>query len=153
MGIGSLRLVALPIAAQFALTPASACTVSTTGVAFGNYDPLGAAPDDSVGTIRLECHPSDHEADVAIGAGLSGSFSPRQMSNGAARLNYNLYTNVGRTIVWGDGTGGSVVQTLTGGTVSAGVRRFTATVYARIPAGQNVAFGSYGDTLIATVTF
>ena len=133
--------------------PAWACTVSSAGVAFGAYNSLSGAPDDSTGTILVECHPSDHSVEVAIGAGLSGSFATRRMNNGAATLNYNLYTSAARTLVWGDGTQGSVTQTLTGGTVSSGTRRFTAIVYGRIPAAQSVPFGTYNDTVVVTVTF
>ena len=131
----------------------AACTVSSTGVAFGAYNPQSGTPDDSTGTVQADCHPNDHDIQVDIGAGLSGSFATRSMSSGAAMLNYNLYTNVARTIIWGDGTGGSSNQTLTGGSVSGGTRRFTGTVYGRIPAAQNVPAGTYGDTLIVTLTF
>ena len=77
----------------------------------------------------------------------------RRMSSGSDELNYNLYTNVNRNIVWGDGSSGSQSVTLTGGIVNAGTRRFTRTIYGRIPAGQQASFGSYADTLMVTITF
>jgi spore coat protein U-like protein len=151
---GHAVALGLMLGALLAPAPArAACTVSTTGVAFGAYNPQSATADDSGGTINVDCHPSDHSVEVEIGAGLSGSFATRRMSSGADTLNYNLYTNAGRTLVWGDGTGGSITQTLTGGSVSGGTRRFSATVYGRIPALQNVSAGAYNDTLILTVTF
>jgi spore coat protein U-like protein len=131
----------------------AACTVSATGVAFGAYDPQSATPDDSTGTIEAACHPSDHDVEVEIGAGLYGSIATRRMSSGAATLDYYLFTSAGRSTIWGDGTQGSVSQTLTGGSVSGGTRRFTGTIYGRIPAGQNVPAGTYNDTLIVTITF
>ena len=74
------------------------------------------------------------------------------MLNGATPLSYNLYSDPTRLIVWGNGAVGAAV-TLTGGTVSAGQRRFTRTIYGRISALQNVRAGPYGDTLVITVTF
>jgi spore coat protein U-like protein len=146
----------LAAALSLALVPGAAraaCTVSSTGVAFGAYNPQSAAPDDSTGTIQADCHPSDHDVNVQIGAGLYGSVATRRMSSGAATLDYYLFTNAGRFVIWGDGTLGSISQTLTGGSVSGGTRRFTGTIYGRIPAGQNVPAGTYNDTLIVTITF
>ena len=138
----------------FALNSASAeaCTVTTTAVAFGNYDPLSLANDDGTGTVALACHPSVQSPVVEIDAGSSGSIASRRMLNGATVLNYNLYTDVARTILWGDGVVG-VTVTLTGGTVSGGQRRFSRSIHGRIPAGENVGVGNYSDTLIVTVTF
>ena len=153
---GDLRIAAASLLLGLLLAPATAeaaCTVSSTGVAFGSYDSLSGAPDDSTGTVNVDCHPSDQSIEIEIGAGLSGSFAARRMSNGAATLDYNLYTDSGRSIVWGDGTGGSVTQTLNNGVVNSGTRRFSATVYGRIPGSQSVPMGTYGDTLIVTVIF
>jgi spore coat protein U-like protein len=147
-------VLGLALGALLAPAPAeAACTVSSSGVAFGAYNSLSGTPDDSTGTILVDCHPSDQSIEIALGAGLSGSFATRGMSSGAATLNYNLYTDASRTIIWGDGTGGSVTHTLNSGVVTSGTRRFTATVYGRIPATQRVPAGTYNDTLIVTVTF
>jgi len=43
--------------------------------------------------------------------------------------------------------------TLTGGSVSGGVRRYTRSVFGRVGASQNVPAGAYGDTITLTVTF
>ena len=156
MRCADLRIGALGLALGLSLAPLpakAACTIGSPGVAFGSYDSLSATPDDSSGSIIVECHPSDQSIEIEIGAGLSGSFAARRMSNGAATLDYNLYTNSGRTIVWGDGTGGSVSQMLNNGAVYSGTRRYSATVYGRITGGQRVPSGSYGDTLIITVNF
>lgn len=123
----------------------AACTVSTTSVAFGVYSPTSPTALAGYGSVRLDCHPSDSPV-IAIGAGNSGSFALRRMSNGVSNLNYNLYTSAAMSLVWGDGTGGSV-------TVSAPKKVSTSIVYGRIPAGQNVSAGAYSDTLIVTVSF
>ena len=146
-------LAAALLAAPLIGAPAAACTISGTGVAFGAYDPQSAASDDSAGTVSVNCHPSVESPIVALSTGQSGSYAARRMSGGSFNINYNLYTSGARTIVWGDGTGGSVTQTLSGGTVSGGTRTFSRTIYGRIPALQNVGAGPYSDTITLTVTF
>ena len=147
------RILLAAFAALAAPAAGQACTVSATGVPFGLYDQFGAAPDDGTGTITLQCHPNVQSVVVQLGAGLSGSYAPRRMRNGANSLNYNLYTTVARNIVWGNGSGGTASVTLSDGIVSAGTRTYNRTVYGRIPAGQNVAFGTYRDTIVVTIVF
>jgi spore coat protein U-like protein len=141
------------LAAGFAAPAGAACTVSVTGVAFGAYDTLSGSPDDSTGTISATCLIIDDAPDVEIDSGNAPNFSPRRMDNGGSHLNYNLYTSASRTIVWGDGTGGTqrAALTLTGTFLIW--RGYSRTIYGRIPAGQNVSAGAYGDTLVVTMTF
>lgn len=135
-------LMALCSAASPAL---AACTISTTSVAFGTYNPRAATAVTGVGSIALDCQSNDRPV-ISIGTGSSGSFALRRMTNGASNLNYNLFTGATMTVIWGDGTGGSA-------TVTPPRRASTTTVYGRIPAGQNVTAGTYNDTLIVTVNF
>jgi len=153
-----LRLIVEVVGFAVGLTLApgaarAACTVSATGVAFGNYNTLSASPDDSTGTISATCLIFDAAPDVDIGTGNSGTYNPRRMSNGSSNLNYNLYTNAARTIIWGNGTGGTSGAVLTTQSTFLIWRTYARTVYGRIPASQNVSAGTYGDTLIITVTF
>jgi spore coat protein U-like protein len=134
------------------------CSVSATPVGFGVYDPFGSSPSDSSGTITVSCTGLVLSVavsyDILLNKGLyASSFLPRQMASGANRLNYNLYTDSARTIVWGDGTGGTSF-------VSDGylLGLFTVnrdyTVYGRIPASQTgVHTGDYSDTITVTVNY
>jgi len=135
------------------LTPASAaaCSVNTVGVAFGRYEP--GTGTDGVGTLSLSCPPNAQAPQVSLGTGSSGSYNPRSMVEGADRLEYNLFTDLARTTIWGDGTSGTSTVTMTGGTVNAGQRRFQRSVYGRIPASQRVRAKSYSDTMVITVSF
>ena len=122
-------------AALVAATPVqAACTATTVGVNFGNYDPQAAGPDDSTGTVSVRCFFFDSAVDsIALSTGGSGTFLPRRMNGGAFNLSYNLYTTAGRTIVWGNGSGGT--QTVTpAGTFGFPFVNYAATVYGRIPA-------------------
>lgn len=130
-----------------ALAPALAwanCGVSTSGVAFGAYDPFAAQHLDSAGTISVSCDaPTAYT--IALSTG-SGSFALRTLLSGAHQLGYNLYVDPARTIVWGDGSAST--STVPGNDSGA-----VHTVYGRIPARQNVHIGSYSDSLVITVSF
>ncbi len=61
-------------------------------------------------------------------------------------LAYNIYLDAARTVVWGDGAGGT--QTLE---VQNGDR--SVSFYGRISAGQDVAAGPYSDAIVVTFNF
>lgn len=141
--IGALVLVLIGVS----LAPA--CTVSTTPVAFGSYDPLLATATDTTGSISVFCAVKT-TITVKIGASSnSGGFDPRQMANGPDRLNYNLFINAGRTTIWGDGSGGTSVNTAT---VPKNQTR-NLTIYGRIPPLQGIPAGNFSETLVVTVTY
>jgi spore coat protein U-like protein len=69
------------------------------------------------------------------------------MKNGSNSLNYNLYTNAARTVVWGNDKGSS-------STMSASRNSITIlSVFGLIPDGEDVAFGIFTDSITATVNF
>jgi len=133
----------------------ASCTVSISqSVNFGNYNPFSLTEVDTTGTINLSCS-GLVEADlyqISLNQGSYGSFSARQMANSANRLNYNLYTDTAHTTVWGDGTSGTSIQS---GTCLVILNTCSAsqTVYAKIPAQQNVAVGGYADSVTVTVNY
>jgi spore coat protein U-like protein len=141
-GLGALAL----------LTPAPAraqqgCSISSTALAFGAYDPFATTPLDSTSELIYRCPPGPRLR-ISLDAGGSGSFAARELRRGADVLRYNLYLDAARTVVWGDGAGGSatgpqVTVTGAGGTV-------TAYVFGRIPAGQDPVPGTYADTIRVT---
>lgn len=126
-------------------TPASAavCSVSSPGLAFGNYNTLSSSALDGTGDISVSCDLLTSFT-VKLSAG-SGTIDQRVMTAGTSQLNYNLYTDSGRTTVWGDG--------ITGSTVSATGVAVTLPVYGRIPGLQNVVAASYGDSITITVSY
>lgn len=164
----SLRFTACAVlvaCATLAATRADAaysCSVAVVGVSFGPYDPLVATPDDSAGRIDVTCVnvPGTGLDTVAYGVtlspGMSGTYAPRHLTAGSIRLDYNLYRDSGRSQVWGDGSGGSVPVS---GSMKVGPgagnssRTNRHDVFGRIPARQDVAAGTYGDTIVVTVTF
>ncbi|MHC5720017.1 MAG: Csu type fimbrial protein, partial [Nostoc sp.] len=80
-------------------------------------------------------------------AGSSDSVPLRQMSDGSSHvLGYLLYQDSGYLTIWGNDSGSGKVDTANG-------QSNIYTVYGKIPGGQNVPAGSYGDTVHATVIF
>lgn len=121
-----------------------ACTLSTSGIAFGGYDPFVNEHVDSVANINVTCDDTTSYS-IALSTG-SGTYETRVMTSGLHHLLYNLYIDAALTTVWGDGTGQSM-------TVSDTQSVANYTVYGRIPARQDAYVGVYSDTIVITVTF
>lgn len=141
-------------ALMFALSAAvlEACTVSATGVSFGVYNILTPAPNDSTGSVVLQCSPSDKNIRISLSTGSSGTYAARTLTQGGNQLLYNLYQDAARTAVWGDGTGGTSVLTIANWTGGPNAAQ-THTIYGRMPAQQDAAAGTYSDSIVVTVDF
>jgi spore coat protein U-like protein len=146
-----LLLVAfMCIVASAAAHATATCTLSGSGVQFGVFSGSQLA---FTGTVTIKCTGSgSSNYTLALNAGSSGSFSSRQMKNGANTLTYNLYTDSAHTHIWGDGTGGSTVSS--GSIVLSPPPSVTITtnVFGLLPAQATPAQGSYSDTITATLT-
>jgi len=134
-------------------TVSALCTVSTSPADFGSYNVLLPSAHDIVTSITVDCNETP-PPDVTIAIGPSpnsGGFDPRQMklASGSEFINYNLYTDSGRTQIWGDGSGSTFTLT------DKVFRRapWIATVYGRIPPEQNVSIGTYNETLTVTIVW
>jgi spore coat protein U domain-containing protein, fimbrial subunit CupE1/2/3/6 len=126
------------------------CTISTTSVNFGNYNVFNGTALDSTGTISYQCNSAAANITVSLSKGLSTTYNPRQMSKGAERLSYNLYRDAARTSIWGDGASGTAVYTRANPPNNNNVN---VPIYGRVPAGQDVSAGTFGDTVSATINF
>ncbi|UOA09790.1 spore coat U domain-containing protein [Methylobacter sp. S3L5C] len=148
--------IALSLMPMAAIALGLNCTVSATGVNFGNYNPTSSLPTDVTGNVHVACTALLisilSTTNISLNTGGNGSFALRKMSNGANRLNYNLYKEVSHTTVWGDGTGGTSIWTDSLLIQILGTN-INHTIYGSIPAGQYVAAGNYSDTITVTVEF
>jgi spore coat protein U-like protein len=151
---GHVRLpLAAALAAALWAAPGEASAAPTcsfvvaSDLAFGAYDPAAATPLDSTTTVRYRCPPGQINR-ITLDAGGSGSFAWRELRRGGEVLRYNLYLDAARTVVWGDGTGGS--STGPGATSTSGGAT-TAWVFARVPASQDVSAGAYSDLVRVTI--
>jgi spore coat protein U-like protein len=148
---GALFIISATIALLTSDASAQSCNVRLLRyIDFGIYDTLALGNLDTTGSIRVQCQrqKSIPSYTVTIGADSRGSFSPRQMSNGADRLDYNLYLDSGYSTIWGDGTSGTSLVTVAPAEANA-----TFIVYGRSPLGQDVSMGIYSDVVIVTVEF
>jgi len=139
---------------------AADCAISTTGVTFGNYDPLVTTNTDATGNLKVVCtHVSGGATRVnytaALSVGGSGSYAQRRMRAGTATLNYSLFDSAARTRIWGDGSGGTtrVAGSLLVNPGGNRIREASHPIYGRIPAAQAVATGNYSDAIVVTLAF
>ena len=152
-------VVAVALAAAAQAAHAASCTATPSGLAFGPYDPSSALPTDTNGTITVSCSAavvSITTYTLALSAGASGTVGQRTLTSGRSSLAYQLYSDAARSVVWGDGTGGSTtvsgsVTVVLSGAIGSGSQ--VQTVYARIPAGQMATPASYSDSVLLTVTY
>jgi spore coat protein U-like protein len=154
-------ILCLVPAAAFA---AGSCAVSSTGMAFGTYQPLTYAGKltsvdvVSTATISVIC------SAIAVGGGYTislgaGSFGAgdrigtRYLNNnvnGGTPMAFNTYIEPSYSTVWGNGSVGSLL----GGTIPVGASSQTHTVYGKVPAGQHALnAGSFSDTLTMTISY
>jgi spore coat protein U-like protein len=134
---------------------AATCTVSAVNLAFGSYSPFQARNTDTTGNIAVTCSgvPGDGVVyAIAISSGF-GTLSQRRMRSAAgAWLNYNIYTSAARTLVWGDGSSGSMMvfdsYKLGGPNVT---RNYP--VYGRTPALHKTPVALYSDSIVVTLNF
>lgn len=160
----NLRSVILPIAALFVMTTAAeaqtstssmtvtatvvaSCTVTAGPLAFGMYTSVSAV--DATATILASCtNGTPYTIGLDAGLGTGATVSSRRMSGpGADLLTYVLYSNAGRTTVWGNTIGTDTVAGTGNGLTNAHV------VYGRILASQYVATGGYSDTVTVTISY
>lgn len=141
------------------------CTISTTAVAFGAYDPVvanAATALNGTGTVGIACTKGS-APNIALGFGLNNAGVQRNMKitgGGSDLLAYQLYTPSSNaanaacsfpgSTVWADGTSGTSVLTPTS-PPNKNSRSYN--VCGTVAAGQDVSVGSYQDTVVATVNF
>ena len=150
---------------------APSCNFSgSPSVAFGNYDVYGAAVA-STGTINGVCTSgasSTTRPVITLSKGHATTYHPRKMNcfSGACLtgfstdfISYNLYTSATHATIWGDPTVDATTASVTmpAGCCANNVA-WSTTVYGYIPAAvaggaNDVAVGTYTDTIVVTMTF
>lgn len=137
------------------------CSISTTAVAFGAYDPIvthASSPLDGSGTVTITCT-KGATTTVGLDLGANASGSTRRMTDGSSNfLTYEAYQPPNTTpgsacsysspTVWG--TSGANLFTPAAAPSKSGR---TYNVCGRVPAAQDLPAGSFTDTVVATVNF
>lgn len=126
------------------------CTInSVTGLSFGAYSSSSPSASDATGQMVFVCTNVQGAITIRLSTGNAGRFTPRQMTSGRGRLDYNLYIDAARTQIWGDGSGGSSLRTL----VPVNNAPTTLEIFGRIPSRQFVPAGIYSDTIVVTLEY
>ncbi|MDB5907735.1 MAG: Spore coat domain protein [Massilia sp.] len=151
------------LAAADGARAAGACSISSTGLAFGSYQPLTFAgkllssDKTSWATISVVC------TAIAVGGAYTISLGPGNYgagnritnrylnnTNGGDYMLFNVYTDGAYTIVWGGAGAGSTLN----GSILAGSTNQSLTVYGKVPGGQHtLKAGSYSDSMVMTITY
>lgn len=133
-------------------TVSGTCTVSTSPVAFGTYDPTQPTDLTATGSVTVQCTSGTGYA-VSLDAGqhesTPGDITTRNMlANTSDLLPYQLYQDSGLLTAWGD-SGGAILTGQTGDGTDK-----IHNVYGKIANGlSGIATGSYSDTVLVTITY
>lgn len=122
----------------------SVCTVSDATLAFGDYNPTVAK--DATATVNVQC-----TKDTAYTLYSATVSAERIMTsaNASSSLNYELYTDTGRTTIFS--TGGTSVGGITGS--GTGLAQ-SNTIYGRIAANQAAAVATdYTHSANLTISY
>jgi spore coat protein U domain-containing protein, fimbrial subunit CupE1/2/3/6 len=132
--------VQVTIVATCTINSASALNFGSQGVFTANVD--------QTSTIQVQCtNTTPYNIGLDAGLGTGATVAVRKMTSGGATVNYTLYSDSGRTTVWGTTIGTNTVAATGNGAAQS------YTVYGRIPAQTTPAPGTYADTVTITVTY
>jgi spore coat protein U-like protein len=130
------------------LTVTSACVINSTSIMdFGSQGVLTANVD-TTSALAVQCtNTTPYNIGLDAGLGAGATVAMRKMTNGSSTINYLLYSDSGRTTVWGNTVGTNTV----GATGNGASQSYT--VYGRVPAQTTPAAAAYTDTITVTVTY
>ncbi|MGB9369466.1 MAG: spore coat U domain-containing protein [Xanthobacteraceae bacterium] len=129
-------------------TITATCTINSASTL--NFGTLGvlASNTDQTSTLQVTCtNTTPYNIGLDVGTGSGATVAVRKLTSGGATVNYTLYSDSGRTTVWGN----TVSTDTVAGTGSGSAQNYT--VYGRIPAQTTPAPGNYADTITVTVTY
>jgi spore coat protein U-like protein len=130
------------------ITLIASCVINSTATLnFGNSGVLAANVDGTT-TLQVQCtNGTPYNIGLNAGTGSGATVAVRKMTHGASTINYSLYSDNGRTTVWGNTVGTNTVTATGSGAAQ------TYTVYGRVPLQTTPAPASYSDTITVTVTY
>ena len=132
--------------AQIALTASCAINSAST-LNFGSQGVLTANVDQT-STLQVQCtNTTPYNIGLDAGTGSGATVATRKMTSGGNTVSYTLYSDSGRTTVWGNTVGTDTVAATGNGSGQS------YTVYGRVAAQTTPAPGTYSDTVTVTVTY
>ena len=113
---------------------------------WGTYDPTSATDKNGTSTVSVACSLGTGYT-ISLNNGAHASGSTRRMTAGGNVLTYQVYRDVGRSLIFG-----TVADTLGVSGIGTGVAIPTV-IYGVIPKTQNVGAGSYSDQITVTIDY
>lgn len=149
-GVLPVLIAGVVLLAGLGQAHAQICNFSIDNLNFGNIDVTANTSATTSGTYSASCNlivlPALRTC-PNVGAGTSGgdaSGDPRYLTSGSNQLQYNLYSDVGHTTVWGSRLWAGSAPPTDITTVMLTTGSTSRTMFARIPAGQQaVPPGTY----------
>ncbi len=131
------------------ITITASCTIlSASTMNFGNSHGVLTGNVDQTSAIQVQCtNTTPYNIGLDAGTGSGATVATRKMSNGGNTINYSLYSDTGRSTVWGNTVGTNTVSATGNGASQS------YTVYGRVPAQTTPAPATYTDTITVTVTY
>lgn len=123
------------------LTVEDECTIAAGNLTFTSAGIISQNIDNSA-NLTVECTKGS-----GYQIALSGTPGSRKMTSGTNTVSYDLYQDSDHSVAWGTTQGTNTKDGTADGTSQ------TVTVYGRVPSGQNVAAGTYTDTVTATIWY
>jgi len=128
-------------------TLSASCSVAATALSFGAEVPSPMTADvDATATITATCsNGRAYTVGMGAGNGTGATEAIRRMTGSTGTVDYAVYSDAGRTTVWGTGvtavsaTGTGLAQPLT--------------AYGRMPRQTTAGPGTYVDSVTVTITF
>ena len=123
------------------------CSVTAPTLNFGSLAQLTSATNGST-NLSVNCV-NLTPYNVGLDAGLNGggNVNARKMKLGASTISYQLYSNSGRTTVWGNTVGTNTVSGIGNGLAQP------YTAYGQVPIQTTPPPGAYTDTVTISVTY
>jgi spore coat protein U-like protein len=132
--------VQMTITASCVINSASTLNFGSSGVISANVD--------QTSTVQVQCtNTTPYNIGMNAGTGTGATVAARKMTNGGNTITYSLYSDSGRTTVWGNTVGTDTVSATGNGAAQS------YTVYGRVPAQSTPAAATYTDTITVTVTY
>lgn len=142
-----IRMITLSLLMLSSQYSYAACSINSANFAFGGYSIFNDSDKTSSASINVSCTTTTN-INIQLNPGNSGNYASRYMLQGTSKLYYNVFLDVGMTSVFGDGTSGTSQYSGIVGTTPINIP-----VYGKIPAKQQIAMGTYIDTLTVDLFF
>lgn len=128
---------------------AVSCTLTVSQLGFSRYNFQTKVAVNTTGTVTIQCDSTVPPLSLTLSTGGSGTYNRTMTSNGHT-LKYNVYIDYARTMIWGNGSGGTSLLSYsqTGTTKST-----TIAFYGTVLAGQTPFAGTYTDNPLVTVVY